>query len=92
MKNAGPSQPENTSRYWRTKLAIILILLGLAYPVSAGPVFVVALEINTGRSLNTFETVYRPVFIAAESIGLGDAVQTYMTNCCEYWYRFKEGS
>jgi hypothetical protein len=48
-------------RRWPTYLAIVLVLLLIVYPLSAGPAWVVAYECNNDFVYQTVSIAYEPV-------------------------------
>ena len=68
-------------RRWPTYLAVVLVLSLVVYPISYGPVDVVAHRVNEEAFYKTVMLFYRPLDVAVEATGARDLFDAYAESC-----------
>ena len=68
-------------RRWPTYLAMVLVLLAVAYPLSIGPADVVDRRLRNETFHRMGIAFYHPLVIAATATGTSGALDEYMEFC-----------
>ena len=78
-----PDHDESKPRRRRPSyLTVVLWLVLIGYPLSAGPAIVIAIRLDNQAVLAAIDTFYTPLEAAADGVGAGQAIRGYAVWWC----------